>query len=383
MYAFDPVRHEVVAVWSASIGALTHPVARLSPDVVEDQARELCGALSGLSSALWGVYICPASTAADDADRRRREDERDQFDEVATALRAPNLPNAAGLIDVSYGRVRESAHRVGRVLHRLSDVGLLEALVTEAQTEVDAVIRAELGDLSGRAVQAATLDRLDVSPLQVAVADEMLRADPLSDGLLSATVDPAAACVAAAHWLTAAAVVAAQVAGCTPAGVFAEADDIQAVPVAVPTLMVEKIEGAGIPARRAVVDLLRVAVAAGAGEIADLPGIAAERARFEESVQRLPADQRTAMLSAAPVRATMLDPRRPARDLLEHLLAGIASCHLLYSEYADEELVCAAQDQDPAFEDEAVSESDRRGEITEEFTDLVREQAASVEGQLR
>jgi hypothetical protein len=62
VYAFDPVRHEVVAVWPASVGALTHPVARLSPNVVEDQARELCGALSGLSSALWEVYIRPAST---------------------------------------------------------------------------------------------------------------------------------------------------------------------------------------------------------------------------------------------------------------------------------------------------------------------------------
>jgi hypothetical protein len=138
-----------------------------------------------------------------------------------------------------------------------------------------------------------------------------------------------------------------------------------------------------VPARRAVMDLLRVAVAAGAGEIADPPGVAAERARFEESVQRLPADQRTAMLSAEPVRATVLDPRRPARDLLEHLLAGIASCHLLCSEYANEELVCAAQDDDPAFEDDPAAESDRRGEITEEFTDLMREQAASTERRLR
>jgi hypothetical protein len=38
-----------------------------------------------------------------------------------------------------------------------------------------------------------TLDRLDMSPLQVAAADEMLRTDPLGGELLSAAVDPAAA----------------------------------------------------------------------------------------------------------------------------------------------------------------------------------------------
>ncbi|MFI5891123.1 hypothetical protein ACIA5D_13520 [Actinoplanes sp. NPDC051513] len=166
---------------------------------------------------------------------------------------------------------------------------------------------------------------------------------------------------------------AAQVAGCTPARVFAEADDIQAVSVAVPALMVEKIEDPGVPARRAVMDLLRVAVAASTGEIANLPAVVAERARFEELVQRLPADQRAAMLVAVPVRATVLDPRRPARDLLQHLLAGIASCHLLYSEYANEELARAGQD--PAFDADTAEEAERCREITtEEFTDLVREQ---------
>lgn len=42
-------------------------------------------------------------------------------------------------------------------------------------------------------------------------------------------------------------------------------------------------------------------------------------------------------MASEPVRATLLDPRRPARDLLEHLLDGIASCRLLFTEYADDE----------------------------------------------
>lgn len=48
-----------------------------------------------------------------------------------------------------------------------------------------------------------------------------------------------------------------------PHGVFAEAGDIQAVSVQVPTLVVEKILEEGLPPRRVVLDLLRRAVAAG------------------------------------------------------------------------------------------------------------------------
>ncbi|TMM27995.1 MAG: hypothetical protein E6F99_30600, partial [Actinobacteria bacterium] len=142
-------------------------------------------------------------------------------------------------------------------------------MAADVQLEIDAVMRAELGDLSGRAVQAVALDRLDVSPVQVAAADELLRADPLGGQLLSAAVDPAAACVAAAHWLAAAAVVAADASGNTPGGVFAEADDIQPVSVDVPTLVVEQIVDAAVPPREVVLGLLRTAVAAGDGEVAD------------------------------------------------------------------------------------------------------------------
>jgi hypothetical protein len=39
--------------------------------------------------------------------------------------------------------------------------------------------RAELSNLFGRAVQAATLDRLDLSTIQITAADEVSQADPL------------------------------------------------------------------------------------------------------------------------------------------------------------------------------------------------------------
>jgi hypothetical protein len=41
------------------------------------------------------------------------------------------------------------------------------------------VTRAELSNLFGREVQAATLDRLDLSTIQITAADEVSQADPL------------------------------------------------------------------------------------------------------------------------------------------------------------------------------------------------------------
>jgi hypothetical protein len=316
VYAFDPDRRAVVVVWSAPVGSLARVVGSLPSAVSNEDAGSVCAAMTRLSEALWDTYVRPASAAGDEQERSRREHERQQFDGVAGAVRAPNLPDESGSLLVSYSPVEESAHRLGRMLHVLADAAF-DAVVADVEAEVDAVMRAELGDLSGRAVQAVALDRLDVSPIQVVAADELLRADPLGNTLLAAAVDPAAACVAAAHWLAAAAVVAADESGNRPGGVFAEADDIESVSVEVPSLVVERMLDDGQPPREVVVGLLRAAVVAGEGIIADLPGIVAERARLEGLVQRLPADQRGAALASEPVRATVLDPRRPARDLLE------------------------------------------------------------------
>jgi hypothetical protein len=364
VYAFDPDHRQLVVVWPAMAGWSARVVAEFGASVSEGDAGALCAALSGLSKALWDTYTYPASAAGDQEERTRREDERQRFDSVVPAVREPNLPDESGALIVSYSPVEESAHGLGRVLHRLADGGLVDAVAAEVQVEMDAVTRAELGDLSGRAVQAVALDRLDVSPVQIAAADELLRADPLGARLRAVAVDPAAACVAAAHWLAAAAVVAADAAGNTPGGVFVEADDIQPVSIEVPILVVERIVDEGLSPREVVLDLLRSAMAAREGKIADLAGVLAERARLEELVQRLPAERRDEALVKEPVRATLLDPRRPARDLLEHLLDGIASCHPLYDEYADDGhgFVDDAEDDDTDGEGE-VAEADDGGDV--------------------
>jgi hypothetical protein len=129
VYAFDPVRREVVVVWPATAGSLSQAVAPVATTVSEGHAGSLCAALTRLSDALWDVYVRPASAAADGQERERREHERQQFDGVVAAVREPNLPDQSGSLVVSYSPVEKSAHRLGRVLHKLSDAAVADAVI--------------------------------------------------------------------------------------------------------------------------------------------------------------------------------------------------------------------------------------------------------------
>jgi hypothetical protein len=94
----------------------------------------LVDSLSELSSALWGTY----TGSADDDESAKAE--RDASDQVEDALRSPNLPSGGGVLQ-SYMRVLESAHSVGRVLHRIGDPALTESVVADVRE--DAAIMAE------------------------------------------------------------------------------------------------------------------------------------------------------------------------------------------------------------------------------------------------
>jgi len=276
------------------------------------------------------------------------------------------------LLSVSYVAVEEAAHRLGRTLLGIGDATLTEAIIADVISELDAVTSAELGDLSDRAAQATALDRLDVSPVQVAAADDLLRADLLGPGLLTELIDPAAACVAAARWLAAAAVVAGEAAEIDAADVFAEADDIEPVSGAVPAEVVAQIVDDETDPRSVVLDLLRTAVAAGDGIILDLSQLLAQHL----GEVGLSTEEQSEVAGPTSVRVTELDPRRPARDLLEHLLDGIAACHLLYAEYDDSDEPWDDQDDAPS----ADLEAHRRDRTAEEFAELVRARAAQGNG---
>jgi hypothetical protein len=294
--------------------------------------RVLAAELSGLSRALWRCYTHPASTADSfevNSEGWRREQSRSEFGSAVDHLRRPNLPDEHGYLMVSYDPVEERAHRMGRCLHHASDPDLTTAVIGDVEAELAAVERAGLGDLSGRAVQAVQLTRQDASPVQVAAANEILAKDPLGGDDLFVDLDPTSACVAAAHWLQAAADVVAEISDVEATEVAVEADDIEALPYRTPTAVLE-LMALGMPPTAAVTSLIREAMDVAEGRITDVDEL---RDRIDEADNK--PDEPDPEAEPTTMRLTPLDPGRPARDMLEDLLSGIRGCWLLFQEYAE------------------------------------------------
>ncbi|MEU6189517.1 hypothetical protein [Nocardia sp. NPDC047038] len=336
-YAFDADRAALVATWATGRGDLAQTVATLPPQVTTDQATDLASNLTTLSRFQWRTYTHPASAAGDpdvpNSEAWRRAEERRNFKEVEAGLRNPHLPTDEGLL-VSYSGVVESAHRIGRTLHDIDHAALLETVAAEVRTEQEAIESAERGDLSGRARQAVELSRPDVSPAQVHAADALLRNDPLGSIELFTELDPASASVAAAHWLYAAAEVAGEAANVATTDVVAEADDIEALQVETPTLVLERLAAGDTPTE-VVLDLIAEAMAVHEGRVPAPWSLVARVADIEAQAHRfgVDADTREAMLTS--FRISRLDPARPALDLLEDLLDGIRGCLLLYAAHTE------------------------------------------------
>ncbi|GAA1949908.1 hypothetical protein [Catenulispora subtropica] len=222
----------------------------------------------------------------------------------------------------------------------------------DVAAEIEAIERAELGDLSGRAAQAVQLSRVSASPPQVVAADALLRADPLGGIALFTAVDPTSAAVAAAHWLHAAATVTAKASGYDLTQIVQISDDIEAVPTASPTLVLEMME-AGASPHDAVTALIGEAIAIAEGEVPNLPGLMAALSEAIEGAERFD-DENMLERLLSEIRTTPLDTSRPAIDLLEDLLTGIYACALLYREYGSDvegEGIAEAFDTDPELED--------------------------------
>lgn len=375
VYAFDETRHLLIRTWDTGAGFVADTVAGLAETAEPEHALGLADALTSLSGALWRTYTHPAS-AADSLDVNtegwRRQGERDAIGKVVDALTNPNLPRNGYLVQ-SYIRVEEAAHRVGRALHRLGDTAPTEHVVTDVRNELDAVEHAERGDLSGRAKQAVCLTRADASPLQINAADDLFREHPTGTDKLFTHFDPTSAAVAAAHWLQAAADVAAEAAECDPTDVVREADGIEALAVETPTHVLERLEDGETP-REVVLDLIRTAMTAAEGRIADpdaLPDLIADAIAWNK--QRRPGEHDPR--AASQPRITLLDPARPAQDLLEDLLDGLRGCQLLYHDEVEFE------DDDDRDVDEAEHEN-RYARINAEFTADVRTEAAANQARL-
>ena len=199
--------------------------------------------------------------------------------------------------------------------------------------------RAELGDLGGRARQAVALSRAEASPLQVRAAHAALLREPLGPEGLFVDIDPTAASVAAAHWLAEAATLAAEVSGGDPVGVIEEADDIEALPVLTPTVVLVRMLGAGETPDAVVLDLVPRRARRGAGPHPrpERPGPADRRGGDpRRRGARGPArrDARGAAArpghAAGPDASVARSPRGSPR--------GIRGCWLVFSEYREPEV---------------------------------------------
>ncbi|SBT40611.1 hypothetical protein [Micromonospora narathiwatensis] len=367
-YAIDESRSELVAIWETGYGAVAIRVAPLAVSIEPRRRLALAAELSGLSRALWRCYTHPASAAGSlalNTEGWRREQTRNEFASVTAHIRKPNLPEGNSLM-VSYDPVEECAHRVGRCLHAAGDTDLTAAVVADVEAERAAVEGAELGDLSGRSAQAVQLTRQAASPVQVAAADRILMGDPLGGGELFLELDPTSACVAAAHWLQAAADVAADAANSAAPDVLAEADDIEALPLATPTVVLELME-IGLSPTDVVTRMICDAMAVAEGEAPDIDDLREKIEEAGEEAEQVAASGAEAVGEITAIRLTTLDPLRPARDMLEDLLSGIRGCWLLYRENA-----MFSTDLEGT-----VSDDELDGEINEAFRNEVRARAAA------
>ncbi|MFJ6619973.1 hypothetical protein ACIQOW_20655 [Kitasatospora sp. NPDC091335] len=344
-YSIDRERHELIATWGTGEGDLATRITALPADADTSTLLGLTRALTHLSEAAWHTYTHPASAAGSlepNTEGWRREQERKSFDEVAEAITQPNLPQG-GMLDVSYSPLVESAHRTGRALHALDNSNLTAAVLAEAITELAAVESAELGDLTDRARQAVLLSRESASPVQIAAADHLLEQNPFGPAALFSEIDPTAAAVAAAHWLAAAAQVTAEASGQSPTTVLLEA---------------------GTSPYDAITGLVRHALHIADGLLPDPAGLREQLEGLDDEL----ADHvgPDADPEDTGLRLTPLDPKRPAHDLLEDLLAGIHGCWRLHEEY--DEL-----DDEEGWDDEHAEA--HQDHSRSHFAQLVRETA--------
>jgi hypothetical protein len=333
-YFFDEGRLELLATWDTGVGGRACMVTGLpqgsdpTPGIPAGSLLALW--LTGLSEAAWRTYTHGGRFLEPDevnTEAWRISEGRKSFEDVLAVITNPGKPDI-----VSYSPLLWNAERIGHLLAQIGDQELTAALRCEVETELDAVASAELGDLSGRAVQAVVLSRAAASPPQVQAAWDLLATDLFgSTASLKTALDPTSASIAAVAWLRGAA----QIASDATDGrshwtdVIREADDIEALPVETPTDLLERLDAGQSPAD-AIHTLVRDAMRVADGHLPDPDTVMDKIADLMQLAERHP-ESRQAFLDDA--RLCRLDPRRPGPDLLEDLLSAIWGCYLLWRDY--------------------------------------------------
>lgn len=343
-YVIDDARQEIIATWETGIGGQARLVARLphavSPDPNLPLGAALADWLGRLSEAAWRRYTGD-DVDADDVYSDGPEDEANRGSEINNVVARISDPGDAH--HTSYDPQFWYAERIGHFLREVGSADLTSAVTQEVRYELTAVSSAELGDLTGRAAQAVVLTRSGASPTQVDAAWRALDSDLLgSASTLMTQYDPASAAAAAAAWLNAAAHVASETSGTHWTAIIQEADDIEALPVETPTEVLKLIDEGATP-HEAVDTLIDEARRVGRALLPNPERIADQVADIYAFTQQHP-DSRDAILDQA--KLCVLDPARPAPDLLEDLLSGIRGCWLVWREYSWGTIESIPQDAD-------------------------------------
>jgi hypothetical protein len=101
-----------------------------------------------------------------------------------------------------------------------------------------------------------------------------------------------------------------------------------------PTAVLELME-IGLSPTDAVTGMIRDAMAVAEGDAPDIDDLREKIDAAEQLAKRFGQLDPEAVAELRTIRLTTVDPLRPARDMLEDLLAGIHGCLLVYREYAD------------------------------------------------
>lgn len=321
-YAVDDRSGRLICVWGSGRGYVARTVTR-SRTAAADTMLALSDTLSVLSEQLWMRYVlAPWDTQAQQESAR-----------VVGHIRKVVDGGGPGHTTDGDGAVQRAATQAANALRIVGEIQFRAAVLDDFRYEIQAIERADLGDLSGRASQATLLSRIAASPTQLRAAEDSLRRQPFGSPALREQVDPTAAATAAALWLHAAALVAAQASGIYVGDILTRADDIQAVPFAAPGKVLELLE-AGLSAATIVADLIKDALAAQRGKIRRLRELEEALSQAKHHAEPyLDSDPRIYDAIRSEVRVCLLDPVGPSPALLVDLLAAIYGCWLVYREY--------------------------------------------------
>jgi len=330
-FSYAPSSRQIIASWRTGTSRRAEPVANVPESCDDEGADHLAAGLSDLSDASWATYADIDESADPDetnTDQWQLREERADFDKARALTIEPGDPHRW-----PYSPLLSAAKRLGLVLEEIGDATLRIQIARAVDSELDAVLAADMGDFSGLAQQAVSLSRLSASPVQIQAAWAILKRDLLgAHDVHRASVDPTAACVATTVWLRAAAIVATASDPDEPnpdrwTKAVARADDIDAMPVDTTTIVFRSLAEGTSP--RATVELLvGAAHRVAAGQMPNLDGLRdrlRELGNLAETV-----DQPTMNRILDEVRLCALDPQRPAPSLLDDLHAAIFGCFLLW-----------------------------------------------------